>query len=100
MFRRASALSLALLFVLPLLCGGCKKKKTSPAPTSAVKREPWPAISLDVAGLDKSKLDKTRPGKDAKTAKVVYDPSIATAEAIARASTNAGYPATPAGQGS
>lgn len=58
MFRRASALSLALLFVLPLLCGGCKKKKTSPAPTSAVKREPWPAISLDVAGLDKSKLDK------------------------------------------
>lgn len=37
---------------------------------------------------------------DAKTATVVYDPSIATAEAIARASTNAGYPATPAGQGS
>ena len=37
---------------------------------------------------------------NAKTATVVYDPSIATAEAIARASTNAGYPATPAGQGS
>lgn len=37
---------------------------------------------------------------DAKTATVVYDPSIATADAIARASTNAGYPATPAGQGS
>ncbi|EKE67941.1 heavy-metal-associated domain-containing protein [Tistrella bauzanensis] len=37
---------------------------------------------------------------DAKTATVVYDPSIATVEAIARASTNAGYPATPAGQGS
>ncbi len=37
---------------------------------------------------------------DAKTATVVYDPSIATAEAIARASTNAGYPAKPAGQGS
>lgn len=37
---------------------------------------------------------------DAKTATVVYDPSIATAEAIAKASTNAGYPATPAGRGS
>lgn len=37
---------------------------------------------------------------DAKTATVVFDPSITTAEAIARASTNAGYPATPVGQGS
>lgn len=37
---------------------------------------------------------------DAKTAAVVFDPSMTTAEAIARASTNAGYPATPAGQGS
>lgn len=33
---------------------------------------------------------------DAKTATVVFDPSIATVEAIAAASTNAGYPATPA----
>ncbi|MEX2648183.1 MAG: heavy metal-associated domain-containing protein [Alphaproteobacteria bacterium] len=36
---------------------------------------------------------------DAKTATVVYDPSVATIEAIAEASTNAGYPATPVGQG-
>lgn len=32
---------------------------------------------------------------DAKTATVVFDPSVATLEAIAAASTNAGYPATP-----
>lgn len=31
---------------------------------------------------------------EAKTATVVYDPSVATAEEIAEASTNAGYPAT------
>ena len=31
---------------------------------------------------------------DAKTATVVYDPSIASAEEIAAASTNAGYPAS------
>jgi len=31
---------------------------------------------------------------DAKTATVVYDPSIATVEQIAAASTNAGYPAS------
>ncbi|MFZ5617876.1 MAG: heavy-metal-associated domain-containing protein, partial [Pseudomonadota bacterium] len=31
---------------------------------------------------------------DAKTATVVYDPSVATADEIAAASTNAGYPAT------
>lgn len=31
---------------------------------------------------------------DARTATVVYDPSVATAEEIAAASTNAGYPAT------
>ncbi len=30
---------------------------------------------------------------DAKTATVVYDPSVATADEIAAASTNAGYPA-------
>lgn len=31
---------------------------------------------------------------DAKTATVVYDPSVATADEIAAASANAGYPAT------
>lgn len=31
---------------------------------------------------------------DAKAATVVYDPSVATADEIAEASTNAGYPAT------
>ncbi len=34
---------------------------------------------------------------DAKTATVVFDPSVTTAEAISAASTNAGYPAHPAG---
>ena len=33
---------------------------------------------------------------DAKTATVVFDPAQATPEAIAKASTNAGYPAHPA----
>lgn len=33
----------------------------------------------------------------AKTATVVYDPAVATAQAIAAASTNAGYPAKAAG---
>ena len=32
-----------------------------------------------------------------KTATVTFDPSVASAEAIAAASTNAGYPARPAG---
>lgn len=36
---------------------------------------------------------------DTKTASVVYDPSVATTRAIAAASTNAGYPATPVVQG-
>ena len=35
---------------------------------------------------------------NAKTATVVFDPSAATAEAIGKASTNAGYPAAPVGQ--
>ena len=35
----------------------------------------------------------------AKTATVVFDPAVATAEAIAAASTNAGYPAQPVAQG-
>jgi mercuric ion binding protein len=34
---------------------------------------------------------------DAKTATVVFDPSVTTLEAIAAASTNAGYPATAKG---
>ena len=34
---------------------------------------------------------------DAKTATVIYDPRAATPESIAAASTNAGYPARPAG---
>jgi mercuric ion binding protein len=34
---------------------------------------------------------------DAKTATVVFDPSVTTVDAIAAASTNAGYPAAPAG---
>ncbi|CEJ16046.1 Mercuric transport protein periplasmic component precursor [bacterium YEK0313] len=34
---------------------------------------------------------------DAKTATVVYDPSVATPDAIAAASTNAGYPASVKG---
>jgi mercuric ion binding protein len=34
---------------------------------------------------------------EAKTATVVYDPSVATAEAIAAASTNVGYPAKATG---
>lgn len=33
----------------------------------------------------------------AKTATVTFDPAVATAEAITAASTNAGYPARPAG---
>jgi mercuric ion binding protein len=33
---------------------------------------------------------------DARTARVVFDPAIATSESIAAASTNAGYPARPA----
>lgn len=33
----------------------------------------------------------------AKTATVVFDPSVTTLEAIGAASTNAGYPASPAG---
>lgn len=33
----------------------------------------------------------------AKTARVVFDPTVTSAEAIAKASTNAGYPAHPAG---
>lgn len=34
---------------------------------------------------------------DAKTATVVYNPAVATVDAIAAASTNAGYPAAPKG---
>jgi mercuric ion binding protein len=37
---------------------------------------------------------------NAKTAAVVFDPAVTTAETIAAASTNAGYPARPAPQGS
>jgi mercuric ion binding protein len=48
-----------------------------------------------VAGVRSVRVDF-----DAKTATVVYDPSIATVETIAEASTNAGYPATFVGQGS
>lgn len=34
---------------------------------------------------------------DAKTATVIYDPAVATVDAICAASTNAGYPASPKG---
>lgn len=34
---------------------------------------------------------------DAKTATVIYDPAVATTDAIGAASTNAGYPAAPNG---
>lgn len=34
---------------------------------------------------------------DARTATVTFDPAVATADAIAAASTNAGYPARPTG---
>lgn len=37
---------------------------------------------------------------EAKTATVTFDDAIATPDTIAQASTNAGYPARPAGQGS
>lgn len=37
---------------------------------------------------------------EAKTATVTFDDAVATPDAIAEASTNAGYPARPAGQGS
>lgn len=45
-----------------------------------------------VAGVKSVKVDF-----DAKTATVVYDPSAATPEAIAAASTNVGYPAKAIG---
>lgn len=45
-----------------------------------------------VAGVKSVTVDFT-----AKTASVVYDPSIATVEAIAAASTNVGYPAKAIG---
>lgn len=44
----------------------------------------------DVAGVKSVKVDL-----DTKTATVVYDPSVATLEEIADASTFAGYPAEP-----
>lgn len=47
-----------------------------------------------VAGVKSVKVDF-----GAKTATAIYDPAIATAAAIAKASTNAGYPATPIEQG-
>ena len=43
-----------------------------------------------VTGVKSVKIDF-----DAKTATVVYDPLVATIDAIAAASTNAGYPAHP-----
>lgn len=46
-----------------------------------------------VAGVKSVKVDF-----GAKTATAIYNPSIATAAAIAKASTNAGYPATPIGR--
>lgn len=45
-----------------------------------------------VAGVKSVKVDF-----DAKTATVIYDPTIASVEAIAAASTNAGYPAKVSG---
>ncbi|MBX7209422.1 MAG: serine hydrolase [Verrucomicrobiaceae bacterium] len=53
----------ALLGVVPFLAAGCKKKK-QPATAAPARRqvraarEPWPAIDLDAAGLDKEKLDQ------------------------------------------
>ena len=44
-----------------------------------------------VEGVQSVKIDFA-----AKTATVVFDPSVTTVEAIAAASTNVGYPATPA----
>ena len=44
-----------------------------------------------VEGVQSVKIDFA-----AKTATVVFDPSVTTPEAIAAASTNVGYPATPA----
>ena len=45
-----------------------------------------------VVGVQSVKIDF-----DAKTATVVFDPSVTTPEAIAAASTNVGYPAAPVG---
>jgi len=46
-----------------------------------------------VSGVEEVKVDF-----EAKTATVIFDPSLATAEAIAAASTNAGYPAQVIGK--
>ncbi|MDT7531249.1 cation transporter [Sphingopyxis sp. SE2] len=50
------------------------------------------AAALGVAGVKSVTVDFA-----AKTATVIYDPATATVAAIAAASTNAGYPARPAG---
>jgi mercuric ion binding protein len=46
-----------------------------------------------VSGVEEVKVDF-----EAKTATVIFDPTLATAEAIAAASTNAGYPAQVIGK--
>lgn len=55
-------------------------------------------VRLAIAGVEG--VHSVEVDFDAKTATVVFDPGLTTADAIAAASTNAGYPARLAQQGS
>ncbi len=59
MSPRAQVLQLSLRLLcclLPFLAGGCRKDNGRDPARTAVKRERWPTISLEDAGLDGSKL--------------------------------------------
>ena len=43
--------------LVPFLAGGCRKEQTSGPAERPARREPWPAISTEEAGLDGTRLD-------------------------------------------
>ena len=90
---------LSAIAIPPVLAQSASTQVAARMAVFAIENMTCPACPLtvktameNVEGVQSVEIDF-----DAKTATVVYDASVAAVEAIAAASTNAGYPAKPAG---
>lgn len=98
------------VFAAVSLVGGVSFSRSSVSDTAAVKAENLKTGTFAVENMTcgtcpitvKKAMSRVEGVKsvvvdfDKKTATVTYDPAVTTPEAIAAASTNAGYPARPA----
>lgn len=97
----AGVLSAGILFPSSAMSGSVRIAAAEQTTVFAIKNMTCALCPITVrAAMERVKgVKSVKVNFGAKTATAIYDPSIATAGTIAKASTDAGYPATPARKG-